>query len=78
MTGQDDLGYSMLYKAIDIAEKLGYTGGEGQNIDLSNMSKDFYNSSVKTVWGLFQLDTLVSWTSPRIFYNILWKLIRLN
>jgi hypothetical protein len=59
MTGQDDLGYSMLYKAIDIADKLGYTGGEGQTIDLSNMSKDFYNSSVKTVWGLFQLDTLV-------------------
>lgn len=59
MTGQDDLGYSMLYKAIDIAEKLGYTGGEGQTIDLSNKSRDFYNSSVKTVWGLFQLDTLV-------------------
>ncbi|GAM40038.1 hypothetical protein TCE0_034r12073 [Talaromyces pinophilus] len=58
MTGQDDLGYSMLYKAIDIAEKLGYTGGEGQTIDLSNKSKDFYNSSVKTAWGLFQLDTV--------------------
>lgn len=77
MTGQDHLGYSMLYKAIDIAEKLGYTGGEGQTIDLSNKSKDFYNSSVKTVWGLFQLDTSVLWTSPRIFCHILWMLILL-
>lgn len=59
MTGQDDLGYSMLYKAIEIADKLGYTGGEGQTIDLSNKSSNFYNSAVKTVWGLFQLDTLV-------------------
>ena len=49
----------MLYKAIDIAEKMGYTGGEGQTIDLGNKSKEFYNSSVKTVWGLFQLDTSV-------------------
>lgn len=60
MTGQDDLGYTMLHKAIDIADRLGYIGGEGQTIDLSNKSQDFYNSSVKTVWGLFQLDTLVS------------------
>lgn len=59
MTGQDDLGYAMLYKGIDIADKLGYTGGEGQTIDLSEKSKDLYNSAVKTVWGLFQLDTLV-------------------
>lgn len=59
MTGKDDLGYSMLYKAIDIADKLGYIGGEGQTIDLSNTSRDFYNSAVKTVWGLFQIDTLV-------------------
>ncbi|QGA12441.1 hypothetical protein EYB26_000085 [Talaromyces marneffei] len=58
MTGQDDLGYTMLHKAIDIADRLGYIGGEGQTIDLSNKSQDFYNSSVKTVWGLFQLDTV--------------------
>jgi hypothetical protein len=57
MTGQDDLGYSMLYKAIDIADKLGYTGGEGQDIDLSGKSKDLYNSTIKTIWGLFQVDT---------------------
>lgn len=59
MTGQDDLGYAMLYKAIDIVERLGYTGGTGQDIDLSKASPDVYNSAVKTVWGLFQLDTLV-------------------
>ena len=58
MTGQDDLGYSMLYRAIDIIEKLGYTG-EGEAIDLSNRPKDFQVSTIKTVWGLFQLDTLV-------------------
>ncbi|EED19089.1 C6 transcription factor, putative [Talaromyces stipitatus ATCC 10500] len=58
MTGQDDLGYAMLYKAIDIAEQLGYIGGEGQDVDLSHTSKDFYNSAIKTVWGLFQLDTV--------------------
>lgn len=59
MTGQDDLGYSMLYRAIDIAEKMGYTGGEGQDIDLSDKSKELYNSTIKAIWGLFQVDTSV-------------------
>lgn len=71
MTGQDDQGYTMLYKGIEIADKLGYTGGEGQTIDLSKKSKDLYNSAVKTVWGLFQLDTLVLSIASRIFQIIL-------
>jgi hypothetical protein len=57
MTGQDDLGYSMLYKAIEIADKLGYTGGEGQDIDLSDKPDELYHATIKTIWGLFQVDT---------------------
>lgn len=71
MTGQDDLGYSMLHKAIDIADKLGYIGGEGQDIDLSFESRDYYNSTIKTVWGLFQLDTLVALLPLFAFANYL-------
>lgn len=71
MTGQDDQGYTMLYKGIEIADKLGYTGGKGQTIDLSKKSKDLYNSAVKTVWGLFQLDTLVLYIASQIFQIIL-------
>lgn len=78
MTGQDDQGYTMLYKGIEIADKLGYTGGKGQTIDLSKKSKDLYNSAVKTVWGLFQLDTLVLYIASQIFQIILWYWLRVN
>lgn len=57
MSGQDDLGYAMLNKAIDIATSLGYIGDKDIEIDFSEKSQDFTESTIRTIWGLFQVDT---------------------
>ena len=57
MSGKDDLGYAMLNKAIDIATSLGYIGDDDTQIDLSGQSADVATSTIRTVWGLYQVDT---------------------
>jgi hypothetical protein len=57
MSGQDNLGYAMLNNAIDMATKLGYIGDEDIEIDLSNQPQDAVESTIRTIWGLFQVDT---------------------
>ncbi|KAL1964571.1 hypothetical protein VTN77DRAFT_6868 [Rasamsonia byssochlamydoides] len=58
MSGKDDLGYAMLNKAIDIAASLGYVGDDDTQIDLSDQSADLAESTTRTVWGLYQVDTV--------------------
>lgn len=60
LLGSDDHGYTMLHRAISMAESLGIVNS-AQMIDLgdSNYSIDMQRSLNRTAWGLFQVDTYV-------------------
>lgn len=56
--GDDDLGYLMLNRAVGIAKDLGYISDEDDGtVSLEGRSQDYINSTVRTVWGLYQIDT---------------------
>lgn len=56
MFGKDDLGYIMLNRAIEIGKSLGYVDGDSM-IETDGHSPDIEESSKRTAWGLFQVDT---------------------
>lgn len=57
IAGQDNHGYYMLHRAIEMAEELGIINGPRLNLDQSHMSEDMISSIQRTAWGLFQVDT---------------------
>jgi hypothetical protein len=57
MDGKDDMGYAMLNRAIDIATSMGYIGDDDTEIDLHETSLEVVHSIIRTVWGLYQVDT---------------------
>lgn len=63
ISGQDDLGYAMLKKATELAVRMGYVdedeGERAEDKDLSGKPLDMAASITKSIWGLFQVDTLV-------------------
>ncbi|KAJ5946422.1 hypothetical protein N7454_003261 [Penicillium verhagenii] len=60
MDGPDDFGYSMLHKAIRMAESLGIVNNaKGLRLEKSYISTDMVSSLKRTAWGLFQIDTIV-------------------
>ena len=54
---QDNHGYYMLHRAIEMAEELGIINGPRLNLDQTQMSGDMISSIKRTAWGLFQVDT---------------------
>ncbi|GIJ85165.1 hypothetical protein Asppvi_004021 [Aspergillus pseudoviridinutans] len=59
MSGDDDLGYTMLHRAIEMAESLGIINGPDLDLDKMQMSEEMRSSIKRTAWGLFQVDTVV-------------------
>lgn len=58
MDGSDDLGYTMLHRAIRMAESLGIVNSPKRpRLREPYMSKDMILSVKQTAWGLFQIDT---------------------
>lgn len=57
MSSNNDHGYFMLHRAVEMAEALGIIDGPQLNLNQSNMSEDMISSIKRTAWGLFQIDT---------------------
>lgn len=59
MSGDHDFGYSMLHRAIEMAESIGIVNRPKLRLQMSQMSEDMVSSIKRTAWGLFQIDTYV-------------------
>ncbi|RAK95215.1 transcription factor domain-containing protein [Aspergillus ibericus CBS 121593] len=59
LSGHDDWGYTMLHRAIEMAESLGIVNKPDLHLAPSQMSEDMIVSVRRTAWGLFQVDTVV-------------------
>ncbi|KAE8401005.1 pathway-specific regulatory protein [Aspergillus pseudonomiae] len=59
MSGEDDLGYTMLNLAIEMAEALGIINREPLNLSKLQLSDEMITSVQRTAWGVFQVDTVV-------------------
>ena len=57
MSGEDDLGYTMLNLAIDMAEALGIINREPLDLSKLQLSDEMITSVKRTAWGVFQVDT---------------------
>lgn len=57
MSGNNDHGYFMLHRAVEMAEALGIVNSPRLNLNQSNMSEEMISSIKRTAWGLFQIDT---------------------
>ncbi|KAJ5571668.1 pathway-specific regulatory protein [Penicillium sp. DV-2018c] len=57
--GNDNFGYAMLNRAIEMAEELGIVNHPKRTLDSSQMSEDMSVSVKRTAWGLFQIDSIV-------------------
>lgn len=58
MSGHNDLGYTMLHRAIEMGESLGIVNKKTDlRLSVSQMSEDMIVSIKRTAWGLFQVDT---------------------
>jgi hypothetical protein len=57
LSGKEDFGYSMLHRAINIAESMGLVGQSGSNLIPGHISSDMEESLERTAWGLFHIDT---------------------
>ena len=57
MSGEDDLGYTMLNLAIEMAEALGIINREPLNLSKLQLSDEMITSVQRTAWGVFQVDT---------------------
>lgn len=55
--GNDDLGYKMLHRAVQMGEKLGLVNDHGPLPEETQPSQDKIDSVRRTAWGLFQIDT---------------------
>lgn len=59
MLGNEDFGYTMLHRAIEMAEELGIVNCDKLNLSSSQLSEDMIRSVQRTAWGIFQIDTYV-------------------
>ncbi|KAF5861190.1 hypothetical protein ETB97_000503 [Aspergillus alliaceus] len=59
MSGEDDLGYTMLNLAIDMGESLGLINHDPLDLSKMQLSDEMITSVTRTAWGLFQVDTVV-------------------
>ncbi|KAE8155094.1 hypothetical protein BDV25DRAFT_126047 [Aspergillus avenaceus] len=59
MSGQDDLGYTMLHLAIQMGESLQIINHDPLDLDKRQLSTEMVKSIQRTAWGLFQADTVV-------------------
>ncbi|OGM45393.1 pathway-specific regulatory protein [Aspergillus bombycis] len=59
MSGEDDLGYTMLNLAIEMAEALGIINREPLDLSKLQLSDEMITSVKRTAWGVFQVDTVV-------------------
>ncbi|KAJ5362971.1 pathway-specific regulatory protein, partial [Penicillium brevicompactum] len=57
--GNEDFGYTMLHRAIEMAEELGIVNCDKLNLRSSQLSEDMIRSIQRTAWGIFQIDTIV-------------------
>lgn len=57
MAEDDNLGYTILHRAVHIGTLLGLIGEGGPKIDPTSLSTDMLISMRRTAWGLYQLDT---------------------
>lgn len=57
MAEDENLGYTMLHRAVHIGTLLGLIGEGGPKIDPTSLSTDMLISMRRTAWGLYQLDT---------------------
>lgn len=57
MSGEDDLGYTMLNIAIEMAEALGIINREPLDLSKLQLSDEMITSVKRTAWGVFQVDT---------------------
>jgi hypothetical protein len=57
MSGEDDLGYTMLNLAIDMAQGLGVINRDHLDLAKMQLSEEMIRSVRRTAWGLFQADT---------------------
>lgn len=57
IVGDDDHGYSMLHRAIEMAKALGIINSPRLHLNQSHLSEDMMSSIKRTAWGLFQVDT---------------------
>ncbi|KAJ5143224.1 pathway-specific regulatory protein [Penicillium bovifimosum] len=57
--GNENFGYAMLNRAIEMAEELGIVNRPKRTLNSSQMSEDMLVSVKRTAWGLFQIDTIV-------------------
>ncbi|OQE17676.1 hypothetical protein PENFLA_c023G08397 [Penicillium flavigenum] len=57
--GNEDFGYTMLHRAIEMAEGLGIVNHKRLDLNSSQMSEEMTRSVKRTAWGLFQVDTIV-------------------
>ncbi|KAJ5788218.1 pathway-specific regulatory protein [Penicillium paradoxum] len=57
--GHDNFGYTMLHRAIEMAEELKIVNNNKLSLNSSQMSEEMLVSVKRTAWGLFQIDTIV-------------------
>lgn len=55
--GNEDFGYTMLHRAIEMAEELGIVNSEKLSLSSSQLSEEMIRSIQRTAWGIFQIDT---------------------
>jgi hypothetical protein len=57
--GNDDFGYAMLHRAIEMAEELNIVNCDKLDLNRAQFSEEMVMSIKRTAWGLFQIDTYV-------------------
>jgi len=57
--GNEDFGYTMLHRAIEMAEELRIVNFDKLNLNKSQFSEEMVRSIKRTAWGIFQIDTYV-------------------
>jgi hypothetical protein len=58
--GNDNFGYTMLHRAIEMAEDLKIVNSDHRELNRSQFSEEMVASIKRTAWGLFQIDTYVT------------------
>ncbi|KAJ5556108.1 pathway-specific regulatory protein [Penicillium frequentans] len=60
LSGYDNYGYTMLHRAIGMAESIGIVNSTRMlNLGAPHLTIDMKRSLQRTAWGLFQIDTIV-------------------
>lgn len=67
MSRQENFGYTMLHRAISMAESMGIVNNARKLLlQAPHFSKDMTSSLKRTAWGLFQIDTWVQLQSALV------------